>query len=176
MADLVAIGGPDFANARVVGPRCAVRPRQQIKLVRQVAVSRRMGDGIEIVRRDHGGEPNGRDSRRTARNAGSDLGHSKYFLRLEIVRIGVTRLLAIQHPHAASHFDAFGGGLHQRFIHQDRRRCGVLEIEVGVLSAFGKRRSEIMLEVSLGQAVAFEKEAIGLGHKKFLLSRQPGTD
>src|SRR2546427_2294571 len=128
-----------------------------------------MGDGIEIVGRHYGRETHSRDSRRTARNAGSDLGHSKYFLRLEIVRIGVPRLLAVQHPHAASHLDAFGGGLHQRFVDQDRRRRGVLEIEVGVLSALGKRRSEVMLEVSLGQAVAVEEEAIDLGHKKFLL-------
>src|SRR5208282_2122479 len=94
-------------------------------------------------------------------------GYSRYaqnLFRGEIVGVSVTRLRPCQHADAAAHRNPFGGGFDKRLVEEDRRRGGVLEVEVGVLPAFGKRRGEVALKVSLGQAVTVVEKAIHVSH------------
>ena len=45
-----------------------------------------------------------------------------------------------------------------------RRIGGVLEVEVRVLAALGKRRSQVLREIRLRQSKAVEKESVRIAH------------
>ena len=120
--------------------------------------------GIEIVMGVERAQAHGGDARRAAGNARRNLRRLQDLFRRQVVGVGVTGLLARHHAHAAAHGDAFGGGLHQRLVHQQRRRGGVLEVEVRVLAALGKRRPQILREIRLRQPKAVEKEPVRIAH------------
>src|SRR5205823_3635989 len=125
------------------------------------------GDGVEIVSRSSRFQTYGRNPRRTTRDPGCGSGHLEDLLRREVVGIGIPRLLARHDSHAATHVDPFGGGLNQRFVNHNRGGGGVLEVEVSVVAALGKRLRKVLFQIGLSQAVTLEEESIRLIHYVF---------
>ncbi len=164
VTNLVAVGHAHLLDARIVSARGNVRTHHQLELVSQVAVGRRQRHRVEIVPRLERAQAHRRNARRAAGNTRRNLGRLQNLLRGQVVRVGVAGLLSRHHAHAAAHGDSLGRGLHQRLVHEQRRRGGVLEVEVRVLATLRQRRPQILREARLRQSKTFKKEAIGIGH------------
>src|SRR5437588_431412 len=55
-------------------------------------------------------------------------------IRGKVVRVGISRALSRDHAYSASRRNALRGGLHHRFVHHQRRRGEIFEVEVGVIA------------------------------------------
>ena len=120
VANLVAVSGPHLLDARVVGARGNVRPHHQGKLVGQITIRGGQDHRIEIVVGVQRAQAHGGDARRAAGDARRNFRGLQNLFRGQVVRVGVAGLLPRHHANAAAHGDAFGGGFHQRLIHEQR--------------------------------------------------------
>ena len=87
----------------------------------------------------------------------------------EVVGVGVAGALAGEDANAAADADALGGGLDDAFVHAEGGGGDGLEVEIGELSAGGKRFAEAALEQALGEAEVGQEVTLvvrGVGMRK----------
>ena len=157
---LIGITDPHLLDARIIGARGAVGPPDQVQLILKLAVYRGRRHGIEIVRRAGGGQSYGVNLRGSLRDVRGDAGGLTEAFGGEVVRIGVTGLLARDDAYAAAERNAFRGALDQRLIHLKRGSRSALEIEVRVVAPALQGDGEIAFQVPFNQSVGIKEESV----------------
>ena len=137
-ADAVGVLRLHLEDPRVIGAGGLVGALHQIHTLRQTGFMRSLQHGIKIMfagflkPRPHNGGGALGDARRHARGLADLFG-------AEIVAVGIAGAFSRENTHAHAQFHALGGALDDALVHADGTGREVLEIEVGVVAAGGKR-------------------------------------
>src|SRR6185437_16063028 len=121
-----------------------------------------LGGGVEAAAAEIGGAQAGDAGLRRA--AGNVRGHvrgAQDAIAAEVVGVGVAGAFARKHAHADAQGNALGGTLDQSLFERNGRGGLVLEVQVGVVAAAGKRSGEVVLEVGRRDAIAGGEEFLG---------------
>ena len=155
-------------DARIVVAGGLVGTLHQVDLGQHVRFVRRQAHRIKIVGRLVGEADDGLLGRATG-DERRGAGGMQNPLRRKIVGVGVTGAFTGEHANAAAGGNSLGSRLHHALVERNRGGGLIFEVEVGVIAASRKRRSQIALNVGLRQTVALEEKLIVHSHTHWML-------